>query len=234
MQGLVSQRLAEDVTPTYYPTAEITARLNEAERFFILLTLGLEVTSTWTVPAYVPGTQSTFFHMLVTFPDWIVPLRITTAAGAKIRPGRGEDLFGLDPQWVNSPGAIARYTTAGTDLVGVYHQPTTATALNVTYARAPVPLVNAGDVPESPAEYHAQLVDFAINAMRGVEGGQEFDKSLPLFGNFMKAATLYGNYVRSRNRGSQYDKVPPELEKFDMSQLLKLRKDLMPARPPNG
>ncbi len=234
MQGQVSQRLNEgQTTPTYYPTAEITNRLNEAERFFILLTLGLEITSPWTVPAYVPGTLP-FFHMLGTFPDWIVPLRIASVAGAKIRPARGEELFGLDPQWVNLPGAIQRYMTAGTDLVGLSYPPKAATVLNVTYARAPVPLVGVADVPEAPAEYHPQLVGYAINAIREVEGGQEFEKTLPLFGNFIKAATLYGNYVRSRNRGSQYDKVPFELEKFDMSQLLKLRKDLMPSRPPNG
>jgi hypothetical protein len=51
----------------------------------------------------------------------------------------------------------------------------------------------------------------------------------------MEGAKHYAAYVRSRNLGSRYDKVPFELEKYDMSQLLKLRKDLMPERrPTNG
>jgi hypothetical protein len=232
MQTLVSQRLNEGQTaPTYYPAAEIAAALNEAQRFFILLTLGLEATSPFTVPGFAPGSPNTFFHMLSFFPNWIVPLRITTTAGAKVKPARGDELFGLNPQWVSSVGPIQRYMTSGADLLGLCNQPAAATVLNATYARAPVALVNPDDVPEPPAEYHPQFVDYAINRMRQNEGAQEFEKTLPLFGNFMNAATLYGNYVRSRNRGSQYDKVPYEIEKFDMSQMLKLRKDLMPQRP---
>ena len=143
MYGLVSQRLNEGASgPTYYPQAEIIARLNEAERCFILLTLGLEVTLPWTVPGAAPGAQNTFFRMLTVFPDWIVPLRITTPAGAKIRPARLETLSCLDPQWVASVGALGRYVALGADLVGVYQQPARPTVLQVTYARAPVPLVN--------------------------------------------------------------------------------------------
>jgi hypothetical protein len=235
MYGLVSQRLNEGASgPTYYPTAEIVARLNEAERFFILLTLGLEVTSPWVVPGFVPGTQNTFFRMLTVFPDWIVPLRITTAAGAKIRPARLEDLSCLDPQWIQSVGPLGRYVALGADLVGVYQQPAAATTLQVTYARAPVPLVNDLDVPEAPAEYHPKLVDYAVYGMRQGEGAQEFEKALPFFDSFMQGAIHYGKYVRSRNLGSRYDKVPFELEKFDRSQLLKLRKDLMPERRPSN
>jgi hypothetical protein len=228
MAGLVNQRLNEGVSGyTYYPKAEIVLRLNEAERFFVLLTLGLETT----VPATVTGTPpNTFFRMLTGIPDWIVPLRITTTAGAKIRPARLEDLNGLDPQWMTSVGTIKRYVALGVDLVGIYQQPASPTVLNVTYARAPVALVLDADVPEIPAEYHPKLVDYAVYGMRQGEGAQEFEKALPFFGSFMEGATHYAAYVRSRNLGSRYDKVPPELEKMDLSQLLKLRKDLMPER----
>lgn len=233
MYGLVNQRLNEGSTGfVYYPKAEIIARLNEAQRFFILLTLGLEITSPWVVPAFVPGTPNTFFPMLTVFADWIVPLRITTQAGAKIRPARAEDLACLNPQWVASVGTVARYTMQGAALVGLYQQPNAATTLNVTYARAPVTLVHDTDVPESPAEYHPKLVDYAVYGMRQGEGAQEFEKALPLFDSFIQGAIHYGNYVRSRNLGSRYDKVPFELEKCDRSQLLKLRKDLMPERRP--
>jgi len=237
MQTVVSQRLNEGNSgPVFYPAAEITAALNEGLRFFVLLTLGLEQTTSWTVPA-----DTTFFHMLqVTsggnpvFPDWIVCLRISDATGAKVRPARYDDLFALNPQWRNSPGSPVRYCVRGADYLGLYQQPAAPAVLNVTYARGPVPLVSGGDVPEIPAEYHpSALVNYGIYRMRQGEGAQEFQKALPMFDEFLKAAKHYAAYVRARNIGSRYDAVPFEIESFDTSQLLKLRKDLVPtARPP--
>jgi len=235
MQGLIQQRLNEGQSGyVFYPQAEMTSALNEAEAFFVLLTLGLETTLPWAVPGYVPGTPNTNFHMLTYFADWICPLRIATTAGQRIKPARLEDLVSRDPQWMTSPGFPTRYAACGGDLVALYRQPQAALTLNVTYCRAPVALVNPGDAPEIPAEYHPKLVDYGVYRMRQGEGAQEFKKVLPLFGLFLDGATHFGNYVRSRNRGSQYDKVPFELEKFDRSQLLNLRRDLMPERKPNG
>jgi hypothetical protein len=51
---------------------------------------------------------------------------------------------------------------------------------------------------------------------------------------FLDGAKHYAAYVRARNLGSRYDKVPFELENFDASQLLKLRRDLVPSRRPSG
>jgi hypothetical protein len=231
MEGLVSQRLNEGQSgPTYYPQTEIAAALNEAEAFFVLLTLGLEITQPWTVPGYSPAAQNTFFRMLTVFADWICPLRIATQQGKRVKPRRLEDLVARNPQWMTCQGAPEAYAALGVDLVAVYRQPSAAIVLNVTYCRAPVPLVNPTDAPEIPAEYHPKLVDYGVYRMRQGEGAQEFEKALPLLNSFLDGATHYGNYVRSRNRGSQYDKVPFELEKFDRSQLLRLRKDLMPER----
>ncbi len=230
MYSLVSQRLNEGTNqggPTLYPTAEIIAALNEAYRFFVLLTLGLEKTATWAVPA-----ATTFFHMLTIFSDWVVPLRIATAAGAKVRPARLEDLGSLDTQWVASPGSSARYVHLGADFLGLYQQPAASgTTLNVTYACAPPALVETTDTPETPAEYSPKFVDYAIYRCRQMEGADEFQKALPLLQSFMEGAKHYAAYVRSRNLGSRYDKVPFELESFDMSQLLGKRRDLPPFRP---
>jgi hypothetical protein len=232
MYNLVSQRLNEGVSgPAFYPISEITAALNEANRFFCLLTLGLETTNTWNVPSYSSNGNSPFFHMLTFFPSWIVPLRITTATGMKVRPTSIEGLAMRDSGWNNSPGAPTRYSSSGADFVGLYQQPAAgSTLLNVTFARQPLALINDADVPEIPAEYHPKLVDYAINRMRMAEGGQEFEKSLPLFNSFLDGAKHYGAYVRARNLGSRYDKVPIELEKYDLSKLLKLRGDLFPER----
>lgn len=228
MDTRVSQRLNEGNTgPVFYPLAELTAAINEANRFFCFLTLGLEVTKPWIVP---PGIA--FFRMmqLAQFVDWIVPLRITTTTGAKVRPARLADLGALDTAWLNSPGAPQRYAFLGADFVALYRQPTAATTLNVTYAQAPAPLVNPGDTPAIPTEYHPRLVDYGIYRMRQVEGAQELAKALKYLDSFLDGAAHYAAYVRSRNQASRYDKVPFEIEKFDRSTLLKLRPDLMPGR----
>jgi hypothetical protein len=231
MTGRTSQRLAEaNSGPVFYPLSELIAGLNEAQRFFVLLTLGLEKTATWAVPAYNPAAP--FYHMLQYFTDWIVPLRITTTAGAKVRPRRLEDLTARNPTWWNSPGTPDAYVALGADFLGLNNQPANlGTNLLVTYARAAVVLTNPTDVPEIPEEYHPRLVDYNIYRQRQVEGGQEFEKSLKYLDSFFEGAIHYARYVRARNLGSRYDKVPFELEKFDRSTLLKLRKDLLPARP---
>jgi len=283
MVALVSQRLAEGQDgPTFYPAYEIVAAINEAQRLFALLTLGLEVTRTWSVP-----NATTFSHMLGPFPDWIVPLRLQTLAGAKVRPSRLSDLSALDSQWIMSPGSPYRYAALGADLLALYQQPagysagtvtvghggtavagsgtvwtsalaggwillggvyyTIASVLNagalfigaayagvnasglayatglnllVTYARAPVRLVNDADVPEIPVRYCPNLVDYGIYRLRQVEGGGEFAKALPLLGTFLDAAQKHGDFVRARNKGSHYDAVPFELALFDRSDLL--------------
>lgn len=223
MSARVSQRLAEGSAPVFYPAAEIVAALNEAQRFFVLLTLGLEKTAAWTVPAFGANGGAPFFHMLQFFTDWIVPLRIATASGAKVRPASLGDLDSLDAQWWNSPGSPLRYAALGADFLAIYPQPAAgATTLQVTYARAPAPLAAAGDVPEIPAPYHPRLVDYGVYRCRQVEGGQEFAKSLPYLDDFFEGAIVYAKYIRARSVGARYDKLPFELEKFDRRKLLKL------------
>jgi hypothetical protein len=225
MYGLASQRLNEGANqggPTYYPTLEIIAALNEAQRLFCLLTLGLEKTAVWPVTA-----ATTWFHMLTVngaqFFDWIVPLRISTSTGSKVRPSGLEELTALDSQWVASPGNPVRYVHASADLLGLYQQPAAGANLNVTYARCPLVLVNDGDVPEIPAEYHPELVKFGVYRCRQNEGGEEFAKTLPMLDEFLDAAQKYADYVRARNAGSRYDNQPFELSSFDRSALLSLK-----------
>jgi len=231
MAARVSQRLNEAGGAGFYPRAEIVAALNEAHRLFVLLTLGLEQTSTWTLPAQ---TQLTVHHMLSEggWSDWIVPLRIATLGGAKVRPARLEDLACLDGSWTTTttPRDPTRYVALGADLVVFYPIPLNGTVLQVTYARAGLPLVNDSDTPETPAEYHPSYVAYAVYRMRQVEGGQEFQKALPGLGEYLKAAQHYATYVRSRNLGSRYDKVPFEMEKYDRSLLLGKPPKAVPQR----
>lgn len=222
-----SQRLNEGQTgPVFYPKSELVAAANEAERFFVLLTLCLETTAPWNVPAL-----TTFFHMLAIFPDWICPLYVSTAEGAKIRPSRLDDLSALNLGWLNSPGPVARYCSVGADLVAVYQQPATiGTTLNVKYARSPKPLVNDTDIPEIRPQFHPNLVDYTIYRVRQVEGGLEFEKSLAYLNHFLDAAQSEGDYVRARALSGRYDTRPYELEGYSRSKLLGLRRDLVPNR----
>jgi hypothetical protein len=209
MQALCSQRLNEAAAPIFYPDDEITRALNEADRTFCLLTLALETTATWTPTA-------TFTHMLTVFSDFLVPLRIATLGGVKIRPSRFNDLWALDASWPSSPTQITRYVAAGADLIAVY--PAQATTLNVTYARAPVAMVNAGDVPEIPAEYHIQLVNYAIYRLRQVEGGLVLASVLPLLDEYLASAKEYGAWMRARHLGANYDTLPAEFALYDRSR----------------
>jgi hypothetical protein len=222
MYGQVSQRLNEGAAaggPTFYPTLEIVAAINEASRLFCLLTLALETTVAWNAAA-----ATTFFHMLTIYADWIVPLRITSTAGAKVRPARFTDLWALDSQWPASPGNPYRYAHAGSDLLALYQQPAGGAALNVTYAQAPEVLVADGDIPATPAEYHPSYVDYGIYRCRQAEGGDALAAALPLLENFLAAAGKYADYVRARNIGQGYDRAPFELDNFDRSLLVGMKK----------
>jgi hypothetical protein len=210
MGALVSQRLNEAAAPTFYPALEITAALNEADRLFCLMTLALEKTANWT-PA------GTFTHMLTVFPDWIVPLRIA-ASGVKVRPARFADLWALDSAWPTSGGLVTRYVAAGADLIAIYQQ--AAVTLAVTYARAPVTMVNPTDTPETPPEYAPAYVSYAIYRLRQVEGGEPFKAVLPLLTEFLDASAEYAAFMRARNVGSGYDTLPLEYKLWDRSALV--------------
>jgi len=218
MRTRVSQRLDEAGTPVYYTAVEINAALNEALRFFCLLTLGLEITATWTP-------SGTFAHMMGVFADWVTVLRITDATGAQVRPATLADLASLDPSWPFDSATPARYVCLGADLIGLYGSP--VMPLNVTYVQAPATLVLDTDTPAIPAEYHPRLIEYAIYRCRQIEGLQEFSKTLKYFASFIAGAQQYGAYVRSRNIGSRYDKVPMQLELYDRSKLLGLRPELL-------
>lgn len=225
--GRASQRLNEGQTgPVYYPQDELTAAANEGLRVFAMLTLCLEVTAPWNVPA-----ASTFNHMLAYFPDWLCCLRVSDITGKKIRPTRLDDLTALDSAWLNQPGDPKRYAAVGADLLIAYPQPPViGTTLQIKYAQCPAPLVNLTDTPAIRTHLHPALVDYTVYRCRQIEGGGEFEKVLPNLDSFLQAAQAEADYVRARAIAGRYDKMPFELERFDRSKLLKLRADLPPAR----
>jgi len=214
------KRLDDDgEKPIFWGGNEFLAALNEAQRFFVLLTLCLEKTATLALEA---GTA--FYRVGAVYRDWIVPVRVALAgSGVKVRPATLGELDAENPNWQHIPGTPARYACLGFDLVAVTPQPAgSGTSLDVTYACAPTRMTPGTDIPEIPEEYHASLIDYAIPRLRMKEGAQEFAKTLPLFKRFLGDATKFGAYVRRRNLGRGYDKLPIELERFDASKLFRM------------
>jgi hypothetical protein len=217
LQTLALTRLGEDPTsPSYYTEAETLTALNQGQRLFAFLTLCLETTASFALSA-----NTTWYHLLPAYSGLIVPLRIRVVGGAKLAPARMEDLDALDPSWQTSTGTPTRYAFSGCDLLAVYPKPAGAgTVLDITFARMPADLA-IGASPEIPDEDHLALADFAVPMCRAKEGGQEFAKVLPMLDRFMDAVQSRANYMRARNRARGYDREPPELERFDISTMLK-------------
>jgi hypothetical protein len=217
ISALVTARLNEGASgPTFFPSAEILAAINEGQRLWCILTLCLEKQAPLTIPA-----NTTFLHLIPLVPDYLAPLRITDSTGAKIRPVTFGELWSLDAAWPATVGPPTRYVAAGADLVAIYRRSPTSVTVGLQYAAAPAPLTGApGETPSIPGEYHQELTGYAIYRMRQVEGGQEFAQTLPLLDHYLQAAQEYGDYVRARNVGAGYDSLPMELASYDRSSLV--------------
>lgn len=205
---------------SYYTAREIGKAVNTIQNLFVFLTLCLETTGTLATVA-----NQTDYHLLQTFPDYLVPLRVRIAGGAKVRPNRISELAALDNNWRAARGTISRYAVSGFDYFATYRTSATIVSLPIDYARSPTqlpdPTVTPGAVPEIPAEYHQALIDGAIPLLRAKEGAGEWQKVLPQWGEFMAAVNKMAAYVRRRNVERGYDTLPPELARFDASVWLK-------------
>jgi hypothetical protein len=215
LEVLVLQKLSEP-TGTYYPAT--LGALNEAQRFFCLLTLCLEKTASFPLTAATP-----FYHVLPTFGDFLLPRRMLNSAGQRLRPAKLAELDALDSSWLARPGIPTRYVVLGLDLLAVYPQPVGADTLSVTYARAPVALTAGSQVPEIETRSHYALSNYAAYASRTPEGGQEFAKFIQFFNEFLDEAQEVQALVKERNRDLQYEKNPFELAGVDRSTLVKRR-----------
>lgn len=200
-----------DPTLSYYRPSEVLTALNQAQRFFVLMTLCLETTATMQL------TGAAFYRMLTFYADWIVPLRVRSST-RKIRPIRLVDLAALDVSWTTQLGTPQRYAHLGFDLMAMYKRD--SSLLTVTYARSPVEMT-AASTPEIPPENHQNLIDGAIVLLRLKEGQQEWQKVLPLWDRFMQAVQECAGYIRARNIEQGYDTYPVELKRFDQSKVLR-------------
>lgn len=205
--------LLDDPQGVYYPG--VRGALNEAQRFFCLLTLCLEKTVSFPLTA---GT--TFYHARATYFDWLVPRRILNSLGQRMRPSKLGELDALSATWEATPGAPLRYSHTGLDFLAITPQPPVADTLAVTYAAAPPLLKNLTDTPVIPETSHFALANYAAYALRLPEGGQEFSKFLGYFNDFLDEAQRMQQLVRAKNLDTRYERMPFELERMDRSRLL--------------
>lgn len=224
LQVRLLERVDDD--GSYYVAAETTHALNVAQRLFALLTLSIERTATFTLSAGQAFYTITGAPISIT--DFLVPLKITVG-GARVRPATIADLNLYDSSWRATPGTPEFYAQHGYALFAVTPQPAGgATSLALTYAAVPAPLVSSGDVPEIAEEQQPLLLDFARFWLRAKEGGAEFQAELESFNRFLDGAQKYAAFVRARSKSQLYDKLPPDISKFDRSRFaFKLQKIAM-------
>lgn len=208
MADRVLKEVGEDPSaPVYYRRNEAFDALNEAQRFFALLTLCLESVGSVALEA-----AATWYDLLGALPDLGVVVRVARSTGEKLRPCRITDLDARGATWQSEPGNPSRYGVAG-PLLAIHPRPVAGGgSFTPTYARMPARMSADAGTPEIPAENHLDLVDYAVYRLRMKEGGQEFLKELPRFNRFMAAAKKMADYVRRRNGGGAYDRLPFELE----------------------
>jgi hypothetical protein len=206
----ILKQLDDDASvPVGYSRSEVLAALNEGQRLYCLLTLAYELRATISADAV------TLVRTLV--PDYLAPLRLQDAAG-RIRPGTLADLDALSSTWrTDTASAPTRYASAGANLL-LFWKGITAHAVELTYAAEP-PTLTDGASPvitdvDWPALYH-----FARYRLRFKHGGQELQKSLDLFDQFMGVVKARANEVRARSVGVGYDTLPIELQRYDVSRM---------------
>ncbi len=218
MRTLTLQRAGQDPTASgYFTGAMATAALNRSQRLFVLRSLCVERTGTYTLVA-----AATWSHVLTQFADFLLPLRLEYS-GARLRPARLSELDALNATWQSTAGDPERYSLDG-DLLAVYKQLAAGGSLTAIYAAAPARLTGDADVPEIPAGYHEDLVAGAIPLMRLAEGGQELDKSLSGLKRLFDGAAKLAAYVRQRSLDLRYDRQPAELERYDLSRMLAMER----------
>jgi hypothetical protein len=218
----ISARIAKRIddntaNPLSVTPAEILAAVNEGQELAAWLTLCLETEKNITL-----AQNGNFIQIRATFPDYLVPLRLE-ANGSRLRPGTLADFDGANEKWQSAAGTPDRYATLGFNVLVVNQQPVNDVVAQMTYARAPVPMV--GDVsPEIPEAYHIDLIDYSLYKLRLKEGAQGLARGMTYLNRFLDRMTALADYVRARSRAARYDTLPFELRLFDRAQLLTAQK----------
>lgn len=209
----ILERLADDGTA--YSAQEVNDAIDEAQQFFVLLTLCLETTATFNL---LP--DKTFYRVRAYLPDFLRPLRL--AVGSKhLRPSRLAEFDALNTGWQQATGTSPdRYAQLGFSFLAVMPQASGGAAAQLTYARSATPLTDDFQEPEIPEPLHEILIDGARYHLAIKEGGSQLARVKECLTRFLDEATKLGDFVRRRSAALRYDSMPFELARFDRSRLL--------------
>lgn len=210
------KRLGEDPDdPVTFTAAEAGNALNEGQRIFAFITLCLESNVTFT-----PTRGVAFYRLLLSYSDWLVPVRVVQASGQRVSPATVTELALFDSAWTSNTGAASHYGCQGYDLFFVRG---TGAPVGITYARLPATMTGDGDSPEIVDAFHATLIDYAVTRCRLKQGGQEFAKTLPQFKRYWDAMSKCAADTMARAIAAENDRLPFELGHFNPAALFALK-----------
>jgi hypothetical protein len=223
------QRLEEDpLAPVRYSAAEVVGAVNRGLRLLALLSLYNEQVGT------VAATGATWYRLFASLPGLLVPLRVRYIAvdgtATRLRPMTLQQLDALDTGWQAAPGTPSRYGVSGFDLAYLYKQPASG-SFEIWHAAAPPSLVEDGDAPGAPEEYHDSLIGFALFDLTLNEGGSILAAHAGGLADFFEAATRLARYMRARCLAQRYDVQPWEISAADLSALIKTVRGAKPKAP---
>lgn len=211
------QRLAESTSdPKWFTADMVDAAINEGQMLYVLLTLCLEKSATFTVTG-----GNNFVQPVAQAEDWFLPLRVRISGGAKVLPGTVGDFHAEERSWPAERDIIRKYAAMGCNLLAFYPVPAIDTAVTITYAYSPARLEDDADEPEIPAEDHPALSDYALWRCELKAGGADLANANSRLQSFLELAVKRGTQVRARNMGQGYDRLPSELTKADISRIIK-------------
>jgi hypothetical protein len=217
LRGRTLKRLDQDpAAPIYFSAQEVTNALNRGQRLFALITLCLEQIVTFDL---TPGTA--FYRMLATYPDFLLPLRVRNASGAKVMPATLADLDALDGAWTTDAGPASFYGCLGLDLLFVKGS---GGPLSITYARMPATLASDGDEAEIIDAYQPTLIDYATWRVRAKQGGQEFSRAIPYLKTFLDGAKAAAKDTLARAVAAGHDRTPFELKHYSKLLAIEVKK----------
>ena len=195
IRSALRTRVTERLITNFWSTSEINAYINEALRVWNILTgYNRDFYSS------VAVTSATQVYTITQFTGSANPLFILRVESATdLTTFSTIDLRALShyvPTWFSETAAtIQNWAQIGQNNVIVYPKPTASLLLNV-YA------VDLADIPASDAAYiqvseedMPAIIDYCTFIARLKESGSEFQESIGLLQNFLKAAARYNSMI---------------------------------------
>ncbi len=211
------QRLNESTSsPAWWTAAMVDAAVNEALMAFVLLTLCLEKTATFTITG-----GNNFVTPMSTATDWFLPVRVRNAGGAKLYPGVIDDFHAESVDWQAQRAIPRKYAALGCNLLAFFPVEAENSSVSIVYAYSPTRLTGEDHVPAIPEEDHPALSDYALWRCEVKAGGADLASAAARLESFLNQAARRASQVRARNLAQGYDRIPTEISQADISRIIK-------------